>query len=52
MKGKLVVGLLAGGIVGATAAIMSVPGYRSMVMRKAKGQKRRLMRMAKHVLPF
>ncbi len=44
-------GIVAGGMLGMTAAVMAVPGYRGVVMRKAKTHGRKLLRAARHYLP-
>jgi gas vesicle protein len=46
--GKVVIGMIAGGLIGATAAVMTVPGYRSMVVRKG----RKMFKMAKQFFPM
>lgn len=52
MKGRMMIGLVAGGLLGLTAAAMAKPSYRMMIMKKARTQGKRLMRMAKQHFPL
>lgn len=51
-KGKLVAGVVAGGLLGLTAMALTSHGSRMMIAKKAKMHGKKLVRVAKHFLPL